>query len=433
MDLAVIGTGYVGLVAGTCFAEMGHDVVCIDKDESKIRILEEGGIPIYEPRLRELIDHNVDKKRLRFSTDLKAGVEHAEVVFIAVGTPQSDDGSADISSVMAVAKEIGLAIRRPMIICTKSTVPVGTGASIREAIAAVTDIPVDVVSNPEFMKEGAAVDDFMKPDRIIIGTDSEAAREVMTDIYAPFNRTTNRMIFMDTASAEMTKYVSNAMLATRISFMNEMANLSERLGADVMKVRLGVGADPRIGPSFLFPGVGFGGSCFPKDIRALRYMGEQAGMPLKVLTAVDDVNDRQKQVMLDKIVKRFGEDLGEVTVAVWGLAFKPQTDDMREAPSIPLIEGLLARGATVRATDPEATETARAVFGDRIDYFDNQYDALEGADAIVVVTEWNEFRRPDFKRIKAKLRQPLVFDGRNVFNPIRMREMGFEYACVGRL
>ncbi len=432
MELAVIGTGYVGLVAGTCFAEMGHDVVCIDKDEEKIRILENGGIPIYEPRLRELIDHNVDKKRLRFSTDLNTGVEHAEVVFIAVGTPMSDDGSADLSMVMAVAEEIAKAITRPMIVCTKSTVPVGTAAAIREVMSKHTDIPADVVSNPEFMKEGAAVDDFMKPDRIILGTDSEHAREVMADIYAPFNRTSNRILFMDTASAEMTKYVSNAMLATRISFMNEMANLCERLGADVTKVRHGVGADPRIGSSFLFPGVGFGGSCFPKDIRALRYMGVEAGMPLKVLTAVDDVNDAQKTVMVDKVVEAFGEDLTGKTFGIWGLAFKPQTDDMREAPSIRIIEGLLARGARVQATDPEAMDTARAVFEDRVELVDDQYDALDGADALLVVTEWNEFRRPDFKRIKARLRQPFVFDGRNVYNPDRMREMGFKYACIGR-
>ena len=432
MDLAVIGTGYVGLVAGTCFAEMGHDVVCIDKDESKIKILEGGGIPIYEPRLRELIDHNVERHRLHFTTDLESGVEKADVVFIAVGTPMSEDGSADLSAVMAVAKEIGKAIRRPIIVCTKSTVPVGTATRIKATIAEVTDIPVDVVSNPEFMKEGAAVDDFMKPDRIIIGSDSDAARETMTDIYAPFNRTTNRMVFMDPASAEMTKYVSNAMLATRISFMNEMANLSERLGADITKVRLGVGADPRIGPSFLFPGVGFGGSCFPKDIRALRHMGEAAGMPLQVLTAVDEVNDRQKLVMLDKIVAKYGEDLSGKTFALWGLAFKPQTDDMREAPSIYIVKGLLDRGARVKATDPEAMETARAVLDARVELVSDEYDAIDGADALVLVTEWNEYRRPDFKRIKARLKTPCVFDGRNVFNPVRMREMGFDYYCIGR-
>jgi UDPglucose 6-dehydrogenase len=432
MELAVIGTGYVGLVAGTCFAEMGHDVVCVDKSEEKIRILQSGGIPIYEPRLRELIAHNVEKKRLAFSTDLASSVERSEVVFIAVGTPMAEDGRADLSMVMAVAKEIGQAMKRPLIVCTKSTVPVGTALRIRQAIAEITDIPADVVSNPEFMKEGAAVDDFMKPDRIILGTDSEHAREVMTDIYAPFNRTTNRMIFMDTASAEMTKYVSNAMLATRISFMNEMAGLCERLGADVMKVRLGVGADPRIGPSFLFPGVGFGGSCFPKDIRALRKMGEDAGYPLQVLTAVDEVNDRQKHVLLDKIVANYGDDLSQCTFGVWGLAFKPQTDDMRQAPSVRIIEGLLERGAKVRATDPEAMNTARAAFSDRIELVEDQYEALRGADALVLVTEWNEFRRPDFKRIRQMLRKPVVFDGRNVFNPERMRAMGYQYHCIGR-
>lgn len=432
MELAVIGTGYVGLVAGTCFAEMGHDVVCVDKSEEKIRILQSGGIPIYEPRLRELIAHNVEKKRLAFSTDLASSVERSEVVFIAVGTPMAEDGRADLSMVMAVAKEIGQAMKRPLIVCTKSTVPVGTALRIRQAIAEITDIPADVVSNPEFMKEGAAVDDFMKPDRIILGTDSEHAREVMTDIYAPFNRTTNRMIFMDTASAEMTKYVSNAMLATRISFMNEMAGLCERLGADVMKVRLGVGADPRIGPSFLFPGVGFGGSCFPKDIRALRKMGEDAGYPLQVLTAVDEVNDRQKHVLLDKIVANYGDDLSRCTFGVWGLAFKPQTDDMRQAPSVRIIEGLLERGAKVRATDPEAMDTARAAFSDRIELVEDQYEALRGADALVLVTEWNEFRRPDFKRIRQMLRKPVVFDGRNVFNPERMRAMGYQYHCIGR-
>jgi len=411
---------------------MGHDVVCVDKSEEKIRILQSGGIPIYEPRLRELIAHNVEKKRLAFSTDLASSVERSEVVFIAVGTPMAEDGRADLSMVMGVAKEIGQAMKRPLIVCTKSTVPVGTALRIRQAIAEITDIPADVVSNPEFMKEGAAVDDFMKPDRIILGTDSEHAREVMTDIYAPFNRTTNRMIFMDTASAEMTKYVSNAMLATRISFMNEMAGLCERLGADVMKVRLGVGADPRIGPSFLFPGVGFGGSCFPKDIRALRKMGEDAGYPLQVLTAVDDVNDRQKHVLLDKIVANYGDDLSQCTFGVWGLAFKPQTDDMRQAPSVRIIEGLLERGAKVRATDPEAMNTARAAFSDRIELVEDQYEALRGADALVLVTEWNEFRRPDFKRIRQMLRKPVVFDGRNVFNPDRMRAMGYEYHCIGR-
>lgn len=432
MDLAVIGTGYVGLVAGTCFSEMGHRVVCVDNNEEKIRILESGEVPIYEPRLKELIAHNVEKKRLRFSMNLEESVKGAEVIFIAVGTPQSEDGSADVSAVRAVAKAIGKAVTGPTIVVTKSTVPVGTAPMIRQIIAEQTDIPVDVVSNPEFMKEGAAIDDFMKPDRIVIGTESETAREAMQDLYAPFNRTSNRIIFMDTPSAELTKYVSNAMLATRITFMNEIANLSERLGADVDKVRSGVGSDPRIGKSFLFPGVGFGGSCFPKDISALLKMGRDQEMPLQVLGAVENVNAAQKRVLVRKIVEHFGEDLSGLTFAMWGLAFKPQTDDMREAPAIPIAEALLERGAKIRATDPEAMDTARAVFGDRIELVEDQYDVVDGADALLVVTEWNEYRRPNFKDLKARLKQPVIFDGRNVFNPVRMREMGFAYTCIGR-
>ena len=432
MELAVIGTGYVGLVAGTCFAEMGHDVVCIDRDVDKIRILEAGGVPIYEPRLKELIAHNVGKKRLRFATELAENVAHAEVIFIAVGTPEGPDGRADISAVKAVAREIGQAVKGPCIVVNKSTVPVGTAQIVRTILAEETDIPVDVVSNPEFMKEGAAVDDFMKPDRIVVGTESEVARDVMTDLYAPFNRTSNRIIFMDTASAEMTKYVSNCMLATRISFMNEIAALCERLGADVNKVRMGVGSDPRVGPSFLFPGVGYGGSCFPKDVSALIKIAEDKGMKLHVLSSVDEVNDRQKTVMVDKIVHAFGPDLTGRTFAVWGLAFKPNTDDMREAPALRIIEGLTARGAKVKATDPEANAVARTLVGDHVEVLEDQYEALAGADALVVVTEWNEYRRPDFKRLKAQLKEPRVFDGRNIFNPDRMRSMGFEYVCIGR-
>ncbi|MCB9653280.1 MAG: UDP-glucose/GDP-mannose dehydrogenase family protein [Deltaproteobacteria bacterium] len=432
MDLAVIGTGYVGLVAGTCFAETGHKVVCVDKDANKVELLRNGEVPIYEPRLKELIQHNAEKKRLTFSTDLKTSVQSAEVVFIAVGTPEGEDGSADLSMVLAVARAVGDALTGPAIVVTKSTVPVGTAVRIRKAIAEVTDIPVDVVSNPEFLKEGAAVEDFLRPDRIVIGTDSERAREVMTDLYEPFNRTKSRMVFMDTASAEMTKYVSNAMLATRISFMNEMANLCERVGADVTKVRAGVGSDPRIGSSFLFPGVGFGGSCFPKDIKALLKTGELNDMPLKVLGAVSEVNERQKTVLVDKIVQRFGEDLSNLKFGVWGLAFKPETDDMREAPSIKIVEALLKLGATVAGTDPEAYETAKRVFGDRIAIEKDPYVAIQEADALVVVTEWNEFRRPDFRRIKSTLRTPTIFDGRNVYNPRTMREMGFDYFSIGR-
>jgi UDPglucose 6-dehydrogenase len=431
MDLVVIGTGYVGLVAGTCLSEMGHHVVCIDKDQQKIDLLKGGGVPIYEPRLKELIQYNVEKKRLFFSTDLVSSVKKAEVVFIAVGTPQSEDGSADISMVLDVARQIGRAITGPVIVAIKSTVPVGTAAKVKAAIAEVSEIPVDVVSNPEFMKEGAAIDDFMKPDRIIIGAASERAKEVMTDIYAPFNRTSNRMVFMDSPSAEMTKYVSNAMLATRISFMNEMANLSEKLGADIAKVRAGVGSDPRIGASFLFPGVGYGGSCFPKDVSALIKMGLDAGQPLQILGAVDSVNERQKLVLVEKLKKTF-PDLRGKKIGLWGLAFKPETDDMREAPSIKIIEALLAAGAEVRASDPEASETAKKIFGDRIKIETDPYEALRGADAMVVITEWNEFRRPDFKQIKELLAQPYVFDGRNIYNPETMRSMGFNYFCIGR-
>ncbi|MCC7382786.1 MAG: UDP-glucose/GDP-mannose dehydrogenase family protein [Deltaproteobacteria bacterium] len=432
MELTVVGTGYVGLVAGTCFAETGHSVVCVDKDAEKVARLRKGEIPIYEPRLEELVKRNVKKKRLSFSTELGENVGRADVVFIAVGTPQDEDGSADLSHVLDVAREIGAALTRPLVVVTKSTVPVGTGERIREAIASASDMHVDIVSNPEFLKEGSAVDDFMKPDRIIVGTDSDKAKAVMTDLYAPFNRTSSRILFMDVRSAEMTKYAANAMLATRISFMNEVANLCERVGADVNKVRQGIGSDPRIGPSFLFPGVGFGGSCFPKDIRALLRTSHEAGTPLAILRTVDEVNDRQKQLLLHKVTAAFGEDLRGKQLAVWGLAFKPQTDDMREAPAITIIEGLLARGARVRATDPEAMATARRIFGDRVLLDDDQYACLEGSDGLLVVTEWNEFRRPNFKRMRELLKQPYVFDGRNVYEPEAMRKMGFTYSCVGR-
>jgi UDPglucose 6-dehydrogenase len=432
MDLAVIGTGYVGLVAGTCFAETGHNVVCIDNNEEKIRVLSQGGVPIYEPRLPELIARNVRKKRLRFSTDLKKSVEKVDVIFIAVGTPESEDGSADLSHVLTVARAVGQAITAPAIIVTKSTVPVGTAEKIEQAIGEMTKLPVDVVSNPEFLKEGAAVDDFMKPDRIVIGTESDRVKEVMADLYAPFNRTSNRIVYMDRRSAEMTKYAANAMLATRISFMNEMANLAERVGADINKVRAGIGADPRIGPSFLFPGVGFGGSCFPKDVKALMRTSKEVGMPLEILGAVDTVNNRQKSVLADKVVAAFGPDLKDKRFAVWGLAFKPQTDDMREAASVTIIEGLLARGAEIRANDPEANEVAKRIFGARIRIEEDQYQALEGADGLLVVTEWNEFRRPNFQRMKDLLRKPYVFDGRNIYNPDAMRKMGFVYSCIGR-
>ncbi len=432
MELTVVGTGYVGLVAGTCFAETGHTVTCIDNNPDKIAMLERGEIPIYEPGLEEMVKRNVKKKRLFFSTDLPTAIAKTEVAFIAVGTPEGEDGSADLSHVLGVARDIGRALTRPIVVVDKSTVPVGTGERVKAEIAKVTSIPVEIVSNPEFLKEGAALEDFLKPDRIVIGTESEHAKAVMTDLYAPFNRTSNRTVFMDVRSAEMTKYAANAMLATRISFMNEIANLCERVGADVNKVRAGIGSDPRIGPSFLFPGVGFGGSCFPKDIRALMRTGDEYGLPLQVLRTVDEVNDRQKTLMLDKVVKAFGEDLRGKNVAVWGLAFKPQTDDMREAPAITIIEGLVARGAAVRASDPEALKTARRIIGDKIRYDDDPYAALEGADALVLVTEWNEFRRPNFKRMKELMRGVHIFDGRNVWEPDTMRKMGFTYTGIGR-
>jgi UDPglucose 6-dehydrogenase len=432
MELTVVGTGYVGLVAGTCFAETGHQVTCVDKDAQKIEMLRRGEVPIYEPRLPELIQRNVEKGRLSFTTDLAKAIQKTEVAFIAVGTPADEDGSADLSHVVAVAEQIGRALTQPILVVTKSTVPVGTGEKIKQAIANVTDIEVDVVSNPEFLKEGAAVDDFLKPDRIVVGCDSEEAKEVMTDLYAPFNRTSNRMVFMDLRSAEMTKYAANAMLATRISFMNEIANLCEKVGADVARVRSGIGSDPRIGSSFLFPGAGFGGSCFPKDIRALMKTSEEFGAPLTVLRAVREVNDRQKKVLVEKVVKAFGENLKGRQFGVWGLAFKPETDDMREAPAITLIEGLLARGATVVAHDPEAHENAKQIFGDSIRLVEDQYACCDGSNALIIVTEWNEFRRPNLKMIKEKLKEPYIFDGRNIFEPAKMKKMGLHYDCIGR-
>ncbi|MCK6547870.1 UDP-glucose/GDP-mannose dehydrogenase family protein [Myxococcota bacterium] len=432
MQLAVIGTGYVGLVAGTCFAENGHHVVCIDKDENKIRTLNEGGVPIYEPGLAELIARNVKHERLAFTTDLATGVQKADVIFIAVGTPENEDGSADLTHVLAVARAIGAAITKPAIVVNKSTVPVGTADKVRAAIAEVTKIHVDVVSNPEFLKEGAAIDDFLKPDRIVIGADSTHARDVMNELYAPFNRTSNRVVHMDPRSAEMTKYVANAMLATRISFMNEVANLCERVGADVEKVRAGVGSDPRIGKYFLFPGVGYGGSCFPKDVLALLKTSNDSGVPFQILKAVDEVNDRQKLVLAEKVIKQFGEDLAGKKFAVWGLAFKPQTDDMREAPALKVIETLLAKGAQVSANDPEAMKNARRIFGDKIQLEEDQYKCLEGADALIIITEWNEYRAPDFERMKSLMRHPFVFDGRNIYTPESMRHLGFTYSCIGR-
>lgn len=431
MKISVIGSGYVGLVAGTCFADSGNDVVCIDRDAAKIELLNSGGIPIYEPGLEELLKRNVKDGRLTFSTDLKSAVAGADVVFIAVGTPPDENGEADLQHVLAAAREIGKALTGYAVVVDKSTVPVGTADKVREEIRKVTDVEFDVVSNPEFLKEGAAIDDFMKPDRVVIGVESERARKIMGELYAPFVRTENPILFMDPRSAELTKYASNAMLAVRISFMNEIAQLCERVGADVDLVRKGMGADRRIGYPFLFPGVGYGGSCFPKDVKALIASAQQHGLEYDMLRTVERINARQKKVLVEKAVKHFGDLNGKV-FGVWGLAFKPKTDDMREAPSIEIIEGLVGKGARVQVTDPVATEVARKIFGDRVLFCPGPYEAIEGADALCIVTEWNEFRHPDFERMKALMKTPVVFDGRNLFDPAKMRERGFVYHGIGR-
>jgi len=431
MKISVIGTGYVGLVTGTCFADSGHDVVCVDNDPAKIGALLRGEIPIYEPGLAELVRRNHSEGRLNFTTDLAESLEGAKLAFIAVGTPQDEDGSADLTAVRAVAAEIGQAMTGPLIVVNKSTVPVGTAVLVSDILRENTGHPYEVVSNPEFLKEGAAIEDFQRPDRVVVGTTSSEVEEVMRDLYAPFLRTGKPIIFMDPASAEMTKYASNALLATKISFMNEIARLCTRVGADVSKVRNGVGADSRIGYPFLFPGVGYGGSCFPKDVRAISHLARSAGEELKIIDVVDQVNERQKELMVEKVVARFGEDLTGLTFGVWGLAFKPRTDDMREAPSIVIINELLRRGAKVRAHDPEAREAALPCFGDTIEIVGQPYEACDGADALLLVTEWNEFRRPDFDRVKGLLRNPVVFDGRNIWPGAHLMANGFEYFAIG--
>jgi UDPglucose 6-dehydrogenase len=432
MKIAVIGTGYVGLVVGACFAETGNDVVCVDRDRAKIRVLNRGAIPIYEPGLAELVGRNRSEKRLTFTTGLPAAVRGASVVFIAVGTPTGEDGSADLQHVLGAAREIGRALSGFTVIVDKSTVPVGTSELVRQVVGRETTQPFSVVSNPEFLKQGAAVEDFLKPDRVVIGTEDRRAGAIMTELYRPFTRTGAPILVMDTASAELSKYAANAMLATRISFMNEIANVCDRFGADVDKVRLAVASDRRIGPAFLFPGVGYGGSCFPKDVKAVIQFAADKKYRFRILEAVEHVNDAQKLQLLAKVDRHFGRSLKGKTIAVWGLAFKPRTDDMREAPSIPLIEGLLARKAKVRAFDPEARAVARRLFGGRIHYARHAYEALAGADALVVVTEWNEFREPDFDRMKRIMRQPVIFDGRNIYNPQQIRGLGFTYASIGR-
>jgi len=435
----MIGTGYVGLVTGTCFAEVGNDVMCLDVDAGKIETLNRGGVPIHEPGLQEMIRRNVAGGRLRFTTDIDAAVAHGTLQFIAVGTPPDEDGSADMQYVITAARNIGRRMIESKIIVDKSTVPVGTADRVRETIAAElarrgVELSFAVASNPEFLKEGAAVEDFMRPDRVVIGSDDERAIGLLRAVYAPFQRNHERMLVMDVRSAELTKYAANAMLATRISFMNELANLADALGADIEHVRRGIGSDPRIGYRFLYPGAGYGGSCFPKDVKALQATAEHHGRPLKILAAVEAVNDAQKKLLLEKITQRLGTDLADKTFAVWGLAFKANTDDMREASSQTLVRGLLDRGASVMAYDPVAMEEARRVFGTmaRLGYAASPMDAVTGADAVIIVTEWQEFRSPDFGELKRALRQPLLFDGRNLFDPGEVRAAGLEYFGIGR-
>ncbi len=439
MKVTMIGTGYVGLVTGTCFAEVGNDVLCLDVDPRKIAILNAGGVPIHEPGLEALVRRNAAAGRLRFTTDVDAAVAHGALQFIAVGTPPEEDGGADMQYVIAAARNIGQRMQEPKIVVDKSTVPVGTADRVRAVIAeelarrgAALDFAV--LSNPEFLKEGAAVDDFMRPDRVVIGTDDDRATATLRTLYAPFMRSHDRFLVMDVRSAELTKYAANAMLATRISFMNEVANLADAVGADIEMVRKGIGSDPRIGYQFLYPGVGYGGSCFPKDVKALQYTGVEYGQPLDLLGAVEVVNERQKRVLVDKIEKRLGADLAGLTFGLWGLAFKPNTDDMREAPARVIIDALVARGARVVAYDPVAMTEAQRIYADApgIVFAASPLAACDGADALVIATEWQEFRSPDFASLRARLRTPLIFDGRNLYDPRDVRDQGFEYFAIGR-
>jgi len=439
VKITVIGTGYVGLVTGTCLAEVGNEVLCLDVEPAKIEILKSGGIPIYEPGLEDMVKRNVAAGRLHFTTDVAESVAFGQIQFIAVGTPPDEDGSADLQYVVAAARNIGRHMSEYRLVVDKSTVPVGTADKVRAALAEElakrgTAIEFNVASNPEFLKEGAAVDDFMKPDRIVIGTDSERATALLRQLYAPFQRNHDRLTVMDVKSAELTKYAANAMLATRISFMNELAVLAEKLGADIEQVRHGIGSDPRIGYHFLYAGCGYGGSCFPKDVQALRRTGQENGIPLRVLDAVEEANDAQKQVLVNKLTAKLGSDLKGKRFAMWGLAFKPNTDDMREAPSRSMLEALWAMGASVSAYDPAAMEETRRIYGERADLLlvDSPMDALKGADALLIVTEWKVFRSPDFDTMKLLLKTPLIFDGRNLYEPRVMREIGFDYLPIGR-
>ncbi len=439
MKITIVGTGYVGLVTGACLADVGNRVLCIDIDPKKIATLQGGGIPIFEPGLKEIVANNIAAGRLKFSTDIVEGVAYGDIQMIAVGTPPGEDGSADLQYVVAAARNIGKHMTGPKIVIDKSTVPVGTADRVRAAIAEElkargADVKFSVVSNPEFLKEGAAVEDFMRPDRIVIGADNAETIETMRQLYAPFQRSHDRLMVMDVRSAELTKYAANAMLATRISFMNELALLAERLGADIESVRKGIGSDPRIGYQFLYPGIGYGGSCFPKDVQAMQRTATDAGMSLKLLEAVERVNYAQKHVLTEKIVKRFGENLAGKTIAIWGLAFKPNTDDMREAPSLVLIDDLTKRGAKIAAFDPVAMPEGKHLLSGNgsLRFAESANDALVGADALAIVTEWKTFRAPDFSTMKAALKSPVVFDGRNLYEPSSMRELGFEYYPIGR-
>jgi UDPglucose 6-dehydrogenase len=439
VKVTIIGTGYVGLVSGACLADLGNEVLCLDLDQSKIDLLNSGGIPIYEPGLEPLVRHNVQAGRLRFTTDVEAGVHHGQFQFIAVGTPPDEDGSADLRYVLDAARNIGRHMMEYRVIVNKSTVPVGTADLVRQAVAAALaerglELPFSVVSNPEFLKEGAAVEDFLKPDRIVVGADDARATQLMRALYAPFQRSHERMLVMDVKSAELTKYAANAMLATRISFMNELANLAEQLGANIEQVRVGIGSDPRIGYHFLYAGAGYGGSCFPKDVRALQRTANHNGAQLRILKAVEEANEAQKQVLLNKLTARLGSDLAGKHFALWGLAFKPNTDDMREAPSRVVIDGILMRGGHVTAYDPVAVDEARRIYRgeQRVSFAESPFAALDGADALIIVTEWKEFRSPDFGNLKGRLKQPVIFDGRNLYDPAMVRAAGLEYYSIGR-
>lgn len=430
--ITVVGTGYVGLVTGTCFAETGNQVICVDIDKEKVTKMRNGIVPIYEPHLDVLFERNIEQGRLTFTTDLKSAIKDAEIIFLALPTPPGEDGSADLSYILGVAEELGEIIEEYKVIVDKSTVPVGTAEKVSNAIAAKTNIPFDVVSNPEFLREGFAVDDFLKPDRVVIGTSSDRARKVMEELYKPFVRQGNPILFMDEKSAELTKYAANSFLATKITFMNEVANFCEKVGADVDKVRIGIGSDTRIGNRFLFPGIGYGGSCFPKDVQALVKSGKEQGFDFQILNAVMQVNEDQKTILFPKIKNYFKGNLKGKKIAIWGLSFKPDTDDIREAPALYMIDALTKEGAEITAFDPEAMDNVKALIGDRITYATNEYKALEGADALLICTEWGVFRNPNFEKMKTLLKDAVVFDGRNLYDTQEMNEQGFYYSSIGR-